>query len=274
MGSCKLRLSTPRQQQRAESTDPQSARFGATFAPARRRAAGNRLAAESLSPRRALRDLLHEAGAWGRGRAAEQDGYLRGAWILLQRHFSVAPGFGNRRTEAAGTAGPDIRHPRPRAPPGSLARPGGSKVRNGARERPATRPRQVGSENGGRPLPAGRGPCSGNRRDAMRRSAGGPECGLLALRSKERRGNGAFRGSVANLAKGRCVIRGEACSRHASALARRSCSNVMASARAHGPTPKARSTIRASPTMPPWKLKIPAWPLRSARIVSKPLIVA
>ena len=30
----------------------------------------------------------------------------------------------------------------------------------------------------------------------------------------------------------------------------------MASVRAHGPTPKARSTIRASPTMPPWRANI------------------
>ena len=180
MGSCKLRLSTPRQQQRAESTDPQSARFGATFAPARRRAAGNRLAAESLSPRRALRDLLHEAGAWGRGRAAEQDGYLRGAWILLQRHFSVAPGFGNRRTEAAGTAGPDIRHPRPRAPPGSLARPGGSKVRNGARERPATRPdRSAAKTADGRSLrEGGRVRATAGRDAPQRRRAGVRPAGL------------------------------------------------------------------------------------------------
>ena len=81
-------------------------------------------------------------------------------------------------------------------------------------------------------------------------------------------------GSVANLVKGRCVIRRASCSPHDSALARRSCSNATASVRAHGPRPKARSTIRASPTMQPWKLKIPAWPLRSARITSKPLIVA
>ena len=39
----------------------------------------------------------------------------------------------------------------------------------------------------------------------------------------------------------------------------------MASVRAHGPRPKALSTIRASPTMPPWRANIPAWPLRSAR---------
>ena len=81
-------------------------------------------------------------------------------------------------------------------------------------------------------------------------------------------------GSVANLAKGRCVTRGASRSPHVSALARRSCSNAMASVRAHGPRPKARSTIRASPTMPPWRANIPAWPLRSARITSKPLIVA
>ena len=83
-----------------------------------------------------------------------------------------------------------------------------------------------------------------------------------------------LKGSVANLAKGRCVTRGASRSPHVSALARRSCSNAMASVRAHGPRPKARSTIRASPTMPPWRANIPAWPLRSARITSKPLIVA
>ena len=49
-------------------------------------------------------------------------------------------------------------------------------------------------------------------------------------------------------------------------------SNAMASVRAHGPMPKARSTIRASPTMPPWMANIAAWPLRSARITSKPLM--
>ena len=36
---------------------------------------------------------------------------------------------------------------------------------------------------------------------------------------------------------------------HDSALARWSCSSAMASVRAHGPTPKARSTILASPMM-------------------------
>ena len=35
-------------------------------------------------------------------------------------------------------------------------------------------------------------------------------------------------------------------------------SHAMASVRAHGPTPKARSTIRASPTMPPWRANISA----------------
>ena len=58
------------------------------------------------------------------------------------------------------------------------------------------------------------------------------------------------------------------------AAVRWSCSYAMNSVRAHGPTPKARSTILASPTTPPWMANIPAWPLRSARITSKPLSVA
>ena len=66
-------------------------------------------------------------------------------------------------------------------------------------------------------------------------------------------------------------IRGAA---QASTLARWSCSHAMASVTTHGPTPKARSTIRASPMIPPWMENIAAWPLRSARITSKPLIVA
>ena len=37
----------------------------------------------------------------------------------------------------------------------------------------------------------------------------------------------------------------------------------MASLKAHGPTPKARSTILASPTMPSCRAKTRAWPLRS-----------
>ena len=81
-------------------------------------------------------------------------------------------------------------------------------------------------------------------------------------------------GSVANLTKGRGAPGRKTCSTYVSALARRSCSNVMASVRTHGPTPKARSMILASPTMPPWMANIRAWPLRSARITSKPLIVA
>ena len=81
-------------------------------------------------------------------------------------------------------------------------------------------------------------------------------------------------GSVANLTKGRGAPGRKTCSTYVSALARRSCSNVIASVRTHGPTPKARSTILASPTRPPWMANIRAWPLRSARITSKPLIVA
>ena len=76
------------------------------------------------------------------------------------------------------------------------------------------------------------------------------------------------------LCEGAMRDQGASCSPYYSALARRSCSHAMASVRAHGPRPKARSTIRASPTMPPWRANIPAWPLRSARITSKPLIVA
>jgi hypothetical protein len=48
----------------------------------------------------------------------------------------------------------------------------------------------------------------------------------------------------------------------------------MASVRTHGPRPKARSTMRASPQMSRVRLNAPAWPLRNARITSKPLIVA
>ena len=81
-------------------------------------------------------------------------------------------------------------------------------------------------------------------------------------------------GLCCKLGEGAMRNQGASCSPYDSALARRSCSHAMASVRAHGPRPKARSTIRASPTMPPWRANIPAWPLRSARITSKPLIVA
>ena len=81
-------------------------------------------------------------------------------------------------------------------------------------------------------------------------------------------------GLCCKLGEGAMRDQGASCSPYVSALARRSCSNAIASVRAHGPRPKARSTIRASPTMPPWRANIPAWPLRSARITSKPLIVA
>ena len=85
----------------------------------------------------------------------------------------------------------------------------------------------------------------------------------------------AFSGRLCcKLGEGAMRDQGASCSPYDSALARRSCSHAMASVRAHGPRPKARSTIRASPTMPPWRANIPAWPLRSARITSKPLIVA
>ena len=82
------------------------------------------------------------------------------------------------------------------------------------------------------------------------------------------------KGLCCKLGEGAMRNQGASCSPYDSALARRSCSHAIASVRAHGPRPKARSTIRASPTMPPWRANIPAWPLRSARITSKPLIVA
>ena len=55
-----------------------------------------------------------------------------------------------------------------------------------------------------------------------------------------------------------------------------SCSlmNCTASASALAPSPKARSTMRASPRMSPVTLKARAWPFRSARMTSKPLMVA
>ena len=82
------------------------------------------------------------------------------------------------------------------------------------------------------------------------------------------------KGLCCKLGEGAMRDQGASCSPYDSALARRSCSHAMASVRAHGQRSKARSTIRASPTMPPWRANIPAWPLRSARITSKPLIVA
>ena len=101
-------------------------------------------------------------------------------------------------------------------------------------------------------------PFYGARRMALRLRREGVRIGRLCCKL----GEGAMRNQEAS------------CSPYDSALARRSCSHAMASVRAHGPRPKARSTIRASPTMPPWRANIPAWPLRSARITSKPLIVA
>ena len=81
-------------------------------------------------------------------------------------------------------------------------------------------------------------------------------------------------GSVANLSKRRGWSGRGRCSPHVSALAKWSCSQTMAPGRAHGPIPKARSPILASPMMPSCRAKTRAWPLRSARITSKPLIVA
>ena len=98
---------------------------------------------------------------------------------------------------------------------------------------------------------------------------------LTYRRARYRSGaSGSSPGLCCKLGEGAMRDQGASCSPYDSALARRSCSHAMASVRAHGPRPKARSTIRASPTMPPWRANIPAWPLRSARITSKPLIVA
>ena len=60
------------------------------------------------------------------------------------------------------------------------------------------------------------------------------------------------------------------------AAARSSCSRISwtISAIAEAPSPNARSTIRASPRMSRVMLKADACHLRSARITSKPLIVA
>ncbi len=54
----------------------------------------------------------------------------------------------------------------------------------------------------------------------------------------------------------------------------RALTNWTTSASAEAPRPKARSTMRASPQMSFVMLKVDACPLRSARITSKPLIVA
>ena len=98
---------------------------------------------------------------------------------------------------------------------------------------------------------------------------------LTYRRARYRSGaSGSSPGLCCKLGEGAMRDQGASCSPYDSALARRSCSNATASVRAHGPISKARSTIRASPTMPPWRANIPAWPLRSARITSKPLIVA
>ena len=61
---------------------------------------------------------------------------------------------------------------------------------------------------------------------------------------------------------------------HAAFSSRFCASIATTSVSALGPIPKARSTMRASPRMSPVKLKMAAWPLRNARITSKPLIVA
>lgn len=93
-----------------------------------------------------------------------------------------------------------------------------------------------------------------------------------AIVSVERPVDAPFHGSVANIFDGceedflRFVHAG---------LALKFCSSIATtSVSALGPMLKARSTMRASPRMSPVKLKIAAWPLRRARMTSKPLIVA
>ena len=61
---------------------------------------------------------------------------------------------------------------------------------------------------------------------------------------------------------------------HAGSSSSSRLTNLTASAATEAPRPKARSTIRASPRMSRVMLKADACPLRSARITSKPLIVA
>ena len=94
------------------------------------------------------------------------------------------------------------------------------------------------------------------------------------MRRSRRRPDGGIGMALLQTQRSREVVRQNPVGAQASALAIWSCSHAMASVTTHGPTPKARSTIRASPTIPPWMENIAAWPLRSARITSKPLIVA
>ena len=76
-------------------------------------------------------------------------------------------------------------------------------------------------------------------------------------------------GSVANLSSGRkgASVRHNYAARWSSIMAK-------ASVMTHGPTPKARSTIRFSPIGSRVRLKARPWLLRRACIPSKPLIVA
>ena len=77
------------------------------------------------------------------------------------------------------------------------------------------------------------------------------------------------------LGVGARLIAGRLCrASHAMSRSSRSLMSWTASARADVPSPKARSTMRASPQMSPVTLKARAWPIRSARMISKPLMVA
>ncbi len=78
------------------------------------------------------------------------------------------------------------------------------------------------------------------------------------------------RGSVAKFSESRSCPS----FRHNYAAARLCSMRATASVIAHGPKPKARSIMRFSPMGSRVRLKARPWPLRSARITSKPLIVA
>ncbi len=84
----------------------------------------------------------------------------------------------------------------------------------------------------------------------------------------------AAQGSVAIRCAGRAKGRSVEQARQAASSSSCALTNWTASARAEAPRPKARSTMRASPPMSFVMLKAEACPLRSARITSKPLIVA
>ena len=105
-----------------------------------------------------------------------------------------------------------------------------------------------------------------------RKHPDGRAAALVALRYGAAHYTSESYGSVANIFDGceedflRFVHAG---------LALKFCSSIATtSVSALGPMLKARSTMRASPRMSPVKLKIAAWPLRRARMTSKPLIVA